>query len=51
MTDIEKKLMANAMKAGQDQINILREGQAKNQKENSVDPQKTESSDQEEPEA
>lgn len=31
MSDTEKKIMANAMKAGQDQINIIREAQAKNQ--------------------
>ena len=30
MSDTEKKIMANAMKGGQEQINILREAQAKN---------------------
>ncbi|MCH7969396.1 MAG: hypothetical protein IH841_09175 [Thaumarchaeota archaeon] len=34
MSDIEKKIMATSMKAGQDQINILREEQAKNKKSN-----------------
>ena len=34
MTDTEKKIMANAMKAGQDQINILREAQTENQESN-----------------
>lgn len=33
MTNTEKKIMANAMKAGQDQINILRKEHAKNQEE------------------
>jgi len=34
MSDTEKKIMATAMKAGQDQINILREAQTKNQESN-----------------
>lgn len=34
MSDTEKKIMANAMKASQDQINILREAQAKNEETN-----------------
>ena len=31
MSDTEKKIMATAMKAGEDQINILREAGTKNQ--------------------
>ena len=31
MSDTEKKIMATAMKAGQDQINIVRQSGAKNQ--------------------
>ena len=43
MSDTEKKIMASAMKAGQDQINILRASQTKNNtpeenpKEGSID--------------
>ncbi len=35
MTDTEKKIMARSMKAGEDQINIVREDQAKSQEANS----------------
>ena len=31
MSDTEKKIMARAMKAGEDQINIVREAQVENQ--------------------
>jgi len=31
MTDTEKKIMARAMTAGEDQINIIRDDQAKSQ--------------------
>lgn len=30
MSDVEKKIMATSMKAGQDQINIIRAARAKN---------------------
>lgn len=39
MSDTEKKIMALAMKTGQDQINILRESQAKNQEKTSEENQ------------
>jgi len=37
MSDTEKKIMASAMKAGEDQINILREAQTENQESNDGD--------------
>jgi len=33
MSDTEKKIMASAMKAGQDQINIVREARSQESKE------------------
>jgi len=43
MSDTEKKIMALAMKTGQDQINILRESQAKNQEKTSEEQPSEES--------